>query len=69
MVIKLCWRTMAIKQKKEEERLISLLSYNIDGLILAERTHTPKKRSKCWKRRVFRWWKLWIVFHLVLIRR
>ncbi|PHM71771.1 gluconate operon transcriptional repressor GntR [Xenorhabdus sp. KJ12.1] len=28
--------------QKEEERLLSLLSYNIDGLILAERTHTPK---------------------------
>lgn len=28
--------------EKEEERLLSLLSYNIDGLILAERTHTPK---------------------------
>ena len=30
------------RAEKEEERLISLLSYNIDGLILAERTHTPK---------------------------
>ncbi len=28
--------------QKEEERLLSLLAYNIDGLILAERTHTPK---------------------------
>ena len=30
------------RAEKEEERLLSLLSYNIDGLILAERTHTPK---------------------------
>lgn len=28
--------------EKEEDRLVSLLSYNIDGLILAERTHTPR---------------------------
>nr|WP_314264802.1 gluconate operon transcriptional repressor GntR [uncultured Moellerella sp.] len=28
--------------EKEEERLMSLLSYNIDGLILAERTHTER---------------------------
>lgn len=28
--------------EKEEERLLSLLSYNIDGLILAERHHTPR---------------------------
>ncbi|WP_323840490.1 gluconate operon transcriptional repressor GntR [Photorhabdus africana] len=30
------------RSEKEEERLISLLSYNIDGLILSERTHTPR---------------------------
>lgn len=30
------------RAEKEEERLISLLSYNIDGLILAERNHTAK---------------------------
>ncbi|OCQ51194.1 HTH-type transcriptional regulator GntR [Photorhabdus australis subsp. thailandensis] len=28
--------------EKEEERLVSLLSYNVDGLILSERTHTPR---------------------------
>ncbi|ENU1228724.1 MULTISPECIES: gluconate operon transcriptional repressor GntR [Providencia] len=28
--------------EKEEERLTSLLSYNIDGVILAERTHTER---------------------------
>lgn len=28
--------------EKEEERLTSLLSYNIDGVILAERTHTDR---------------------------
>ena len=28
--------------EKEEDRPVSLLSYNIDGLILAERTHTPR---------------------------
>lgn len=30
------------RKEKEEERLTSLLSYNIDGLILAERDHTPR---------------------------
>ncbi|HCH51453.1 MAG TPA: HTH-type transcriptional regulator GntR [Proteus sp.] len=30
------------RAEKEEERLLSLLSYNIDGLILAERHHTPR---------------------------
>lgn len=28
--------------EKEEQRLASLLSYNIDGLILSERRHTPR---------------------------
>ncbi len=28
--------------EKEEQRLASLLSYNIDGLILSERQHTPR---------------------------
>ena len=28
--------------EREEERLTSLLSYNIDGLILSERHHTPR---------------------------
>lgn len=31
--------------EKEEQRLMSLLSYNIDGLILAERTHTVRTRQ------------------------
>ncbi|WCG82843.1 gluconate operon transcriptional repressor GntR [Pectobacterium sp. A5351] len=30
---------------REEQRLTSLLSYHIDGLILAERTHTPRTRQ------------------------
>ena len=30
------------RAEKEEDRLVSLLSYNIDGLILAERNHTPR---------------------------
>lgn len=30
---------------REELRLTSLLSYNIDGLILSERTHTPRTRK------------------------
>ncbi|TCV93694.1 LacI family transcriptional regulator [Biostraticola tofi] len=30
------------QQQTEELRLTSLLSYNIDGLILAERSHTPR---------------------------
>lgn len=30
------------KPEKEEERLESMLSWNIDGLILTERTHTPR---------------------------
>jgi len=30
------------KPEREEERLESMLSWNIDGLILTERTHTPK---------------------------
>ncbi|MTC59805.1 gluconate operon transcriptional repressor GntR [Providencia rustigianii] len=30
------------RAEKEEERLTSLLSYNIDGVILAERTHTER---------------------------
>lgn len=30
------------KPDREEERLESMLSWNIDGLILTERTHTPK---------------------------
>ncbi|MEH0874761.1 gluconate operon transcriptional repressor GntR [Pectobacterium cacticida] len=30
---------------KEEQRLTSLLSYHIDGLILAERAHTPRTRQ------------------------
>lgn len=30
------------RPEQEEERLLSLLSYNIDGLILAERTHTER---------------------------
>lgn len=29
----------------EEQRLTSLLSYNIDGLILSERSHTPRTRQ------------------------
>lgn len=32
----------AYHAEKEQERLTSLLSYNIDGLILAERLHTPR---------------------------
>ncbi|CAI1111918.1 Gluconate utilization system GNT-I transcriptional repressor [Serratia rubidaea] len=31
--------------EREEERLTSLLSYNIDGLILSERTHTARTRK------------------------
>ncbi|RDK85135.1 LacI family transcriptional regulator [Enterobacillus tribolii] len=31
--------------EREEERLTSLLSYNIDGLILSERIHTPRTRK------------------------
>lgn len=30
------------KPEREEERLESMLSWNIDGLILTERTHTPR---------------------------
>lgn len=30
------------RAEKEQERLMSLLSYHIDGLILAERNHTPR---------------------------
>ncbi|MBV4413129.1 gluconate operon transcriptional repressor GntR [Enterobacteriaceae bacterium YMB-R22] len=30
------------KPEREEERLKSMLSWNIDGLILSERTHTPR---------------------------
>lgn len=30
------------KPEMEQERLESMLSWNIDGLILTERTHTPR---------------------------
>ncbi|KAA8996418.1 gluconate operon transcriptional repressor GntR [Affinibrenneria salicis] len=31
--------------EKEEQRLMSLLAYNIDGLILSDRLHTPRTRQ------------------------
>lgn len=33
------------RPEKEEERLLSLLSYNVDGLILSERNHTARTRK------------------------
>ena len=41
-VIKPCWAHYGYKPEMEEKRLESMLSWNIDGLILTERTHTPR---------------------------
>lgn len=54
--------------EREEMRLMSLLSYNIDGLILSERSHTERTR-KMIEVRVFRSSKLWTASRLVSIWR
>lgn len=43
------------KPEMEQERLESMLSWNIDGLILTERTHTPRT-LKMIEVGVFPWW-------------